>query len=233
MFWPPGKGKPLTAKALAEEASINIKYASGSEFVEIYVRLGAKRIRELFSKARANSPSIIYIDEIDALGFNRSEYTTTGGLREMDMTLNQLLAEMDGFKEDDNIIVVGSTNQEQLLDSALVRSGRFDKRIEFKLPSEEERKEIFEIHFQSRSCSITHDCVVKIAKDSEGMNGADIENIINQAGYLALRENNGLIDDKCLLSAFVALKISNQKFESMHNKQKTWKYELNEKHIKC
>jgi len=97
LFWPPGKGKPLTAKALAEEASINIKYASGSEFVEIYVRLGAKRIRELFSKARANSPSIIYIDEIDALGFNRSKYTTTGGLREMDMTLNQLLTEMDGF----------------------------------------------------------------------------------------------------------------------------------------
>ena len=139
---PPGTGKTLIAKAAAAEAGIPVIYSSGSEFVEVFVGLGAKRIRDLFKQAREQSPCMIFIDEIDAVGFSRgnSNNIIGGGHREMETTLNQLLNEMDGFEENDKIIVVAATNLVNSIDQALLRPGRFDRIIEIHLPDMEARK---------------------------------------------------------------------------------------------
>lgn len=141
LYGPPGTGKTLIAKAIANEIGIPCIIASGSEFVEVYVGLGAKRVRELFQQARECAPCMIFIDEIDALGQQRSSVNRSGGFghREADSTLNQLLAEMDGFQENDQILVVGATNLVHNLDEGLTRPGRFDNKIEIKLPTPPER----------------------------------------------------------------------------------------------
>jgi len=151
LYGPPGTGKTLIAKAAAQEAGIPVIYSSGSEFVEVFVGLGAKRIRELFNQARQMSPCMIFIDEIDAVGYTRghSNALQNGGHREMETTLNQLLNEMDGFEENDRIIVVAATNLASSLDPALQRPGRFDHKIEIKLPNALDRKEIIKIHLKN------------------------------------------------------------------------------------
>jgi cell division protease FtsH len=151
LYGPPGTGKTLIAKAAAAEAKIPVIYTSGSEFVEIYVGLGAKRIREVFKQARELGPCMIFIDEIDAIGYSRgnNNFIAGGGHRELETTLNQLLNEMDGFEENDRIIVVAATNLASTLDPALLRPGRFDRKIEISLPSPQERLDILKIHLKN------------------------------------------------------------------------------------
>ncbi len=153
LYGPPGTGKTLIAKAAAAEAGIPVIYSSGSEFVEVFVGLGAKRIRDLFKQARAMAPCMIFIDEIDAVGYSRgnNNFIIGGGHREMETTLNELLNQMDGFEENDRIIVVAATNLASTLDPALQRPGRFDHKIEVHLPDENDRKEILKIHLRNVS----------------------------------------------------------------------------------
>lgn len=179
MYGPPGTGKTLIAKAAAFEAGIPLIYASGSEFVEIYVGMGAKKIRELFSQARSfKKPIMIFIDEIDTVGSKRS----SGGPfqhREADQTLNQLLNEMDGFRENDQIIVIAATNLIKNIDEALQRPGRFDRKIEIKLPGPVERAKIMRIHLRQKKNSLKDYDINKAATILDGCSGAEIENLIN------------------------------------------------------
>lgn len=153
LYGPPGTGKTLIAKAAAAEAGIPVIYSSGSEFVEVFVGLGAKRIRDLFKQARQLAPCMIFIDEIDAVGYSRgnNNFIMGGGHRELETTLNQLLNEMDGFEENDRIIVVAATNLASTLDPALSRPGRFDHKIEVTLPDLNDRRDIFKIHLRNVS----------------------------------------------------------------------------------
>lgn len=153
LYGPPGTGKTLIAKAAAAEADIPVIYSSGSEFVEVFVGLGAKRVRDLFKQARDIAPCMIFIDEIDAVGYTRGQSNAlqNGGHREMETTLNQLLNEMDGFEENNRIIVVAATNLASSLDPALQRPGRFDHKIEIHLPDVNDRKEIIKIHLKNVS----------------------------------------------------------------------------------
>ena len=145
---PPGTGKTLLAKAVAGEADVPFFSLSGSDFVEMFVGVGASRVRDLFKQAAQKSPSIIFIDEIDAVGRARGKNSMTGGNDERENTLNQLLTEMDGFGTDTNVIVIAATNRADVLDSALLRAGRFDRQIYVDLPNINERKEIFEVHIK-------------------------------------------------------------------------------------
>jgi len=179
---PPGVGKTLIAKAVAGEAGVPFFYQSGSSFVQIYVGMGAKRVRELFASAKAAAPSIIFIDEIDAVGRMR------GGMNrndERDATLNQLLTEMDGFEDNSNVIVLAATNQIDILDEALLRSGRFDRRVFISLPNLEERKAILKVHLKGKPHNVRfHD----IAKMSVGFSGAALATLVNEAAIYALNE---------------------------------------------
>jgi ATP-dependent Zn protease len=161
LYGPPGTGKTLIAKAAAAEAQIPVIYTSGSEFVEIYVGVGAKRIREVFKQAREIGPCMIFIDEIDAIGYSRgnNNFIAGGGHRELETTLNQLLNEMDGFEENDRIIVVAATNLASTLDPALLRPGRFDRKIEISLPNPKDRLDILKIHLKNvSSFTKEYDC---------------------------------------------------------------------------
>jgi cell division protease FtsH len=182
----PGTGKTLIAKAAAREAGIPFIFTSGSEFVEIYVGNGAKRVRELFSQARScQVPVMIFIDEIDAVGYKRNQYGQAN--REQEQTLNQLLNEMDGFVENDRIVVVAATNIADSLDPALLRPGRFDRKVEISLPTASERQKIFEIHLRSKPHSLTTTDLEEVAKNMDGYAGADIEQIVNRVGLQAVR----------------------------------------------
>ena len=176
---PPGTGKTLIARAAATEAGIPIIYCSGSEFVELFVGMGSKRVRELFQQARGNNgPCMVFIDEIDSVGFKRSR-TGMPGNREADQTLTQLLNEMDGFEENDQVIVVAATNIVENLDAALIRPGRFDRKIEVKLPNALERSKIMKIHLRGKPNSLTDMDVNKAATLLDGCSGAELENLIN------------------------------------------------------
>jgi ATP-dependent Zn protease len=152
--------------------------------VEIFVGQGPKRIREMFREARQYGKCLIFIDEIDSLGYERNKQSLC---KEADNTLNQLLTEMDGFKEAKGITVIGATNQPDIIDSALLRPGRFDRKIEIKLPNEQERVQIIKIHLGHRSAHIKESVIEKIAKDTENFTGSDLESLVNEASFLAMR----------------------------------------------
>lgn len=183
----PGTGKTLLAKAVAGESGASFFSISGSDFVEMYVGVGASRVRDLFEEAKKNKPAIIFIDEIDAIGRRRSD-GRSGGNDERDNTLNQLLVEMDGFTTDAQIIVIGATNRNDILDPALLRSGRFDRRITVEKPDLQSRVEILKVHAKNKI--LANDVKLEdIAKITSGFVGADLENLLNEAAILAIRDN--------------------------------------------
>lgn len=197
---PPGTGKTLLAKAVAGEAKVPFFSLSGSDFVEMFVGVGASRVRDLFKKAKAKSPSIIFIDEIDAIGRARGKNNITGGNDERENTLNQLLTEMDGFGSKDNVIVIGATNRADILDKALLRAGRFDRQIFVDLPDLNERKEIFKVHLKPLKLSDDVD-VDFLAKQTPGFSGADIANVCNESALIAARKGKDSVDKQDFLDA--------------------------------
>ncbi len=197
---PPGTGKTLLAKAVAGEADVPFFSLSGSDFVEMFVGVGASRVRDLFKQAAQKSPSIIFIDEIDAVGRARGKNSMTGGNDERENTLNQLLTEMDGFGTDTNVIVIAATNRADVLDSALLRAGRFDRQIYVDLPNINERKEIFEVHI--KPLKLAEDVKIEfLAQQTPGFSGADIANMCNEAALIAARHGKKAIHHQDFLDA--------------------------------
>ena len=197
---PPGTGKTLLAKAVAGEAGVPFFSLSGSDFVEMFVGVGASRVRDLFKQAQQKSPSIIFIDEIDAIGRARGKNSMTGGNDERENTLNQLLTEMDGFGTDTNVIVIAATNRADVLDKALMRAGRFDRQIYVDLPDINERKEIFEVHI--KPLKLGEDVKVNfLAQQTPGFSGADIANMCNEAALIAARQDKKAIEHQDFLDA--------------------------------
>ncbi len=196
----PGTGKTLLAKAVAGEAKVPFFSLSGSDFVEMFVGVGASRVRDLFKQAKDKSPSIIFIDEIDAIGRARGRNNITGSNDERENTLNQLLTEMDGFGTDTNVIVIAATNRADVLDKALMRAGRFDRQIFVDLPDLNERREIFNVHLKPLKKSRTLD-VEFLAKQTPGFSGADIANVCNEAALIAARNNKKSVGKQDFLDA--------------------------------
>ena len=197
---PPGTGKTLLAKAVAGEAKVPFFSLSGSDFVEMFVGVGASRVRDLFRQAKEKSPSIIFIDEIDAIGRARGKNNLTNANDERENTLNQLLTEMDGFGTNTNVIVLAATNRADVLDKALLRAGRFDRQIYVDLPDLNERKEIFKVHL--RPIKITENLDVEfLAKQTPGFSGADIANVCNEAALIAARKGKTSVDKQDFLDA--------------------------------
>ncbi|PCE63476.1 ATP-dependent zinc metalloprotease FtsH [Sediminicola luteus] len=197
---PPGTGKTLLAKAVAGEAKVPFFSLSGSDFVEMFVGVGASRVRDLFKQAKDKSPSIIFIDEIDAIGRARGKNNFTGSNDERENTLNQLLTEMDGFGTNTNVIVLAATNRADVLDKALMRAGRFDRQIYVDLPDVRERKEIFEVHLKPIKTAETLD-VDFLAKQTPGFSGADIANVCNEAALIAARKERKAVTKQDFLDA--------------------------------
>ena len=196
----PGTGKTLLAKAVAGEAKVPFFSLSGSDFVEMFVGVGASRVRDLFKQAKDKSPSIVFIDEIDAIGRARGKNNFTGSNDERENTLNQLLTEMDGFGTNTNVIVLAATNRADVLDKALMRAGRFDRQIYVDLPDLIERKEIFQVHLKPLKKTKTLD-VDFLAKQTPGFSGADIANVCNEAALIAARKNRKNVGKQDFLDA--------------------------------
>ena len=196
----PGTGKTLLAKAVAGEAKVPFFSLSGSDFVEMFVGVGASRVRDLFKRAKEKSPAIIFIDEIDAIGRARGKSNFTGSNDERENTLNQLLTEMDGFGTNTNVIVLAATNRADVLDKALMRAGRFDRQIYVDLPDVRERKKIFEVHLRplKKSSSVDIDF---LSKQTPGFSGADIANVCNEAALIAARKNKKSVGKQDFLDA--------------------------------
>jgi cell division protease FtsH len=189
---PPGCGKTLLARAVAGEAGVAFFYISGSDFVEMFVGVGASRVRDLFDQAKAHLPAIVFIDELDAVGRLRGA-GLGGGHDEREQTLNALLVEMDGFDPNDDVILLAATNRPDILDPALLRPGRFDRRVVVPLPDVNERKDIFEIYVKDKPADVAVDVDV-LARRTVGFSGADIENVVNEAALLAARKDKHQID---------------------------------------
>ena len=196
----PGTGKTLLAKAVAGEAKVPFFSLSGSDFVEMFVGVGASRVRDLFKQAKDKSPSIVFIDEIDAIGRARGKNNFTGSNDERENTLNQLLTEMDGFGTNTNVIVLAATNRADVLDKALMRAGRFDRQIYVDLPDLTERKEIFQVHLKPLKKTKALD-VDFLAKQTPGFSGADIANVCNEAALIAARKNRKNVGKQDFLDA--------------------------------
>lgn len=206
---PPGTGKTLLAKAIAGEAGVPFFSISGSDFVEMFVGVGASRVRDLFEQAKKNSPCIIFIDEIDAVGRQRGA-GLGGGHDEREQTLNQLLVEMDGFAANEGVIVLAATNRPDVLDKALLRAGRFDRQIVVGMPDVKAREQILEVH--SRKKRLADDVDLKvIAKNTSGFAGADLENVLNEAALLAARRNIDEIGMKEIEDAMVKVTMGPEK----------------------
>jgi len=197
---PPGTGKTLLAKSVAGEANVPFFSISGSDFVEMFVGVGASRVRDLFSQAKAKSPCIIFIDEIDAIGRARGKNIMSGGNDERESTLNQLLTEMDGFGTNSGVIVLAATNRADILDKALMRAGRFDRQIYVELPDLNGRREIFEVHMRGLKLGKDVDKEF-LAKQTPGFSGADIANVCNEAALIAARRNKENIEKQDFLDA--------------------------------
>ena len=197
---PPGTGKTLLAKAVAGEAGVPFFSMSGSDFVEMFVGVGASRVRDLFEKAKSKAPCIIFIDEIDAVGRARSKNPAMGGNDERENTLNALLTEMDGFGTNSGIITLAATNRADMLDSALLRAGRFDRQIHVDLPDLNERKEVFNVHLKPLKLDNTVD-IDFLARQTPGFSGADIANVCNEAALIAARHNREAVGKQDFLDA--------------------------------
>jgi len=197
---PPGTGKTLLAKAVAGEAKVPFFSLSGSDFVEMFVGVGASRVRDLFKQAKEKSPAIIFIDEIDAIGRARGKNNMSGSNDERENTLNQLLTEMDGFGTNTNVIVLAATNRADVLDKALMRAGRFDRQIFVDLPDVRERKEIFEVHLRPLKKADDLD-IDFLSKQTPGFSGADIANVCNEAALIAARNGKKAVDKQDFLDA--------------------------------
>jgi cell division protease FtsH len=197
---PPGTGKTLLAKAVAGEADVPFFSLSGSDFVEMFVGVGASRVRDLFRQAKEKAPCIIFIDEIDAVGRARGKNANFGGNDERESTLNQLLTEMDGFGTNSGIIILAATNRADILDKALLRAGRFDRQIHVDLPDIQERKEIFLVHLRPLKIDNSLD-IDFLAKQTPGFSGADIANVCNEAALIAARNNKKSVDKQDFLDA--------------------------------
>lgn len=200
LIGPPGTGKTMLARAVAGEANTPFFSISGSEFVEMFVGVGASRVRDLFAKAKKNAPCIIFVDEIDAVGRRRGS-GMGGGHDEREQTLNQILVEMDGFEQGTNVIVLAATNRADVLDPALLRPGRFDRRVNIGLPDRKDREAILKIHFSKKPLAKNVDLDALAAK-SAGSSGADLSNIANEAAILAARDNRHEITQTDVTSAF-------------------------------
>ena len=197
---PPGTGKTLLAKAVAGEAKVPFFSLSGSDFVEMFVGVGASRVRDLFKQAKEKAPCIVFIDEIDAIGRARGKNPITGANDERENTLNQLLTEMDGFASNQGVIILAATNRADILDRALLRAGRFDRTIHVELPDIEERKAIFEVHI--RPIKLAKDVDPSfLAKQTPGFSGADIANVCNEAALIAARKNKTIVEKQDFLDA--------------------------------
>ena len=197
---PPGTGKTLLAKAVAGEAGVPFFSMSGSDFVEMFVGVGASRVRDLFRQAKEKAPCIIFIDEIDAVGRARSKNPAMGGNDERENTLNALLTEMDGFGTNSGVIILAATNRADMLDSALLRAGRFDRQINVDLPDLNERKEVFKVHLKPLKIDNTVD-VDFLARQTPGFSGADIANVCNEAALIAARHNSKAVGKQDFLDA--------------------------------
>ncbi|EAQ50929.1 ATP-dependent zinc metalloprotease FtsH [Leeuwenhoekiella blandensis] len=198
---PPGTGKTLLAKAVAGEAKVPFFSLSGSDFVEMFVGVGASRVRDLFKQAKEKSPAIIFIDEIDAIGRARGKANFSGSNDERENTLNQLLTEMDGFGTNTNVIVLAATNRADVLDTALMRAGRFDRQIYVDLPDVRERKEIFEVHLRPLKKVAEELDTEFMAKQTPGFSGADIANVCNEAALIAARQGKAAVGRQDFLDA--------------------------------
>ncbi|MFJ2621780.1 ATP-dependent zinc metalloprotease FtsH [Glutamicibacter sp. NPDC087344] len=196
LYGPPGTGKTLLAKAVAGEAQVPFYSISGSDFVEMFVGVGASRVRDLFEQAKNNSPAIIFVDEIDAVGRHRGA-GIGGGNDEREQTLNQLLVEMDGFDASTNVILIAATNRPDVLDPALLRPGRFDRQIPVEAPDLKGREDILKVHVKGKPMDATVD-LNAVAKKTPGYTGADLANVLNEAALLTARSNANLIDDRAL-----------------------------------
>ncbi|MCD8296613.1 MAG: ATP-dependent zinc metalloprotease FtsH [Prevotella sp.] len=197
---PPGTGKTLLAKAVAGEAGVPFFSMSGSDFVEMFVGVGASRVRDLFRQAKEKAPCIIFIDEIDAVGRARSKNPSMGGNDERENTLNALLTEMDGFGTNSGVIILAATNRADMLDNALLRAGRFDRQINVDLPDLNERKEIFHVHLRPVKTDPTVD-IDMLARQTPGFSGADIANVCNEAALIAARHNKAFVTKQDFLDA--------------------------------
>jgi cell division protease FtsH len=219
---PPGTGKTMLARAVAGEANVPFFSISGSEFVEMFVGVGASRVRDLFAKAKKNAPCIIFVDEIDAVGRRRGS-GMGGGHDEREQTLNQILVEMDGFEQGQNVIVLAATNRADVLDPALLRPGRFDRRVNIDLPDRKDRAAILKVHFAKKPVAANVD-LDSLAAKSAGSSGADLANIANEAAIIAARHNRKEINNDDLTSAFEKVAIGPErkgKVMSEHEKELT------------
>jgi len=216
---PPGTGKTMLARAVAGEAGVPFFSISGSEFVEMFVGVGASRVRDLFAKAKKNSPCIIFIDEIDAVGRRRGS-GMGGGHDEREQTLNQILVEMDGFEQGQNVIVLAATNRADVLDPALLRPGRFDRRVNIGLPDRPDREAILKVHFTEKPLAKDVDLDALAAK-SAGSSGADLANIANESAIIAARNNHTQISQADVTEAFERVAIGpERKSKVMNDKEK-------------
>lgn len=211
----PGTGKTMLARAVAGEANVPFFSISGSEFVEMFVGVGASRVRDLFQKAKKNSPAIIFIDEIDAVGRKRGS-GMGGGHDEREQTLNQILVEMDGFDSDTNVIVIAATNRADVLDPALLRPGRFDRHVTISLPERKDREAILKVHFKNKPTDDSVD-LDKLAAKTAGSSGADLANMANEAAIIAARRDSKVITNDDLTEAFEKVAIGPERKAKVMN----------------
>ncbi len=212
---PPGTGKTLLAKAVAGEAGVPFFTISGSDFVEMFVGVGASRVRDLFTQAKKNAPCIIFIDEIDAVGRKRGS-GMGGGHDEREQTLNQILVEMDGFDSDTNVIIIAATNRADVLDPALLRPGRFDRHVTISLPERKDREAILKVHFKNKPTDDSVD-LDKLAAKTAGSSGADLANMANEAAIIAARRDSKVITNDDLTEAFEKVAIGPERKAKVMN----------------
>jgi len=211
LFGPPGTGKTMLAKAVATEAGVNFIQTSGSEYIELFVGVGAKRVRDVFTQARENSPCIIFIDEVDSLALQRGAMSDKSNM-ELHSTVNQLLSEMDGFVQSDKIVVLAATNKHTILDDAILRPGRFDRKIQVSLPEYETRLQILKFNLANRQNEISEDCLKMMAENTDNCNGAEIASIINEASFLCVRDDRECITESDVIEAFRRMKEGKLRF---------------------